>query len=66
MNGEIKVLLIGGISAYKTLDLIRLLVYFEIKTILTKSKKFVNDHYLVLPTGVKHTRAYLIKKKKQR
>ena len=43
-----KVLLVigGGISAYKSLDLIRLLVKnnFEVKTILTKSgKKFVTS-----------------------
>ena len=53
-----KVLLIigGGISAYKTLDLIRLLKKnnFEIKTILTKSgKKFVTPLSIVSLSGGK-------------
>ena len=53
-----KVLLIigGGISAYKTLDLIRLLKKnnFQIKTILTKSgKKFVTPLSIVSLSGGK-------------
>ena len=53
-----KILIIvgGGISAYKSLDLIRLLKKndFEIKTVLTKSgKKFVTPLSLVSLSGSK-------------
>ena len=59
MNGKNKKILLiigGGISAYKTLDLIRLFKKnnFEIKTILTKSgKKFVTPLSIVSLSGGK-------------
>ena len=55
-NKKILLIIGGGISAYKTLDLIRLFKKnnFEIKTILTKSgKKFVTPLSIVSLSGGK-------------
>ena len=55
-NKKILIIIGGGISAYKTLDLIRLLKKdgFEIKTVLTKSgKQFVTPLSLISLSGGK-------------
>ena len=55
-NKKILLIIGGGISAYKSLDLIRLLKKnnFEIKTVLTKSgKKFVTPLSLISLSGGK-------------
>ena len=63
-NKKILLIIGGGIAAYKSLDLIRLLKKNnnEIKTILTKSgKEFVTPLSLTTLTKVKLLKIFLIK-----
>ena len=63
-NKKILIIIGGGIAAYKSLDLIRLLrkENVEVKTILTKSgKEFVTPLSLTTLTKVKPTKIYLTK-----
>ena len=63
-NKKILIVIGGGISAYKALDLIRLLKKnnIDIKTILTKSgKEFVTPLSITTLTKIKHLKIFLIK-----
>ena len=63
-NKKILIIIGGGIAAYKSLDLIRLLKKenVEVKTILTKSgKEFVTPLSLTTLQKIKHMKIFLIK-----
>ena len=68
-NKKIILIIGGGIAAYKSLDLIRLLKKqeCEIKVVLTESgKKFVTPLSIASLSKIKFTKIYLMKKKKQK
>ena len=68
-NKKILIIIGGGIAAYKSLDLIRLLKKNNnlVKAILTKSgKEFVTPLSITTLTNVKHLRIFLIKIQRQK